>query len=305
MTGTTGSARELRLIEVPYNAAGLPTGVARMPAALRAAGLHELLRADGPVSVDPIDVEGMHPSRGPSGLLAEDALVRMIHDVTAAVRGAWLAGARPVVVAGDCSALLGALGALRGAGGGGLVFLDGHEDAWPPDGPSLTGELSDSELGLALGLYPGPAGLADLLPCLAGAYTLVLGPRDAAELADAGTASIADRVAFRSGDWLADAGAAAALPGLVDGTAGRAPAGWWLHVDLDVLSTGALDAVDYPQPGGLTWAALDSVTEAALARPGCRGASVVIYNPDLDGGAAAPRVSRYVARTATLLGRPD
>jgi arginase family enzyme len=26
---------------------------------------------------------------------------------------------------------------------------------------------------------------------------------------------------------------------------------WWLHVDLDVLSTEALSAIDYPQPGGL------------------------------------------------------
>ena len=26
--------------------------------------------------------------------------------------------------------------------------------------------------------------------------------------------------------------------------------GWWLHVDLDVLSTNSLPAVDYPQPEG-------------------------------------------------------
>src|SRR5215475_3369580 len=28
---------------------------------------------------------------------------------------------------------------------------------------------------------------------------------------------------------------------------------WWLHTDLDVLTTAELAAVDYPQPGNLTW----------------------------------------------------
>ena len=31
------------------------------------------------------------------------------------------------------------------------------------------------------------------------------------------------------------------------------PAPWWLHTDLDVLATADFAAVDYPQPGGLTW----------------------------------------------------
>jgi len=39
---------------------------------------------------------------------------------------------------------------------------------------------------------------------------------------------------------------------------------WWLHTDLDVLSTEALAAVDYPQPGGLSWDQLTEVTIAAL-----------------------------------------
>ena len=68
---------------------------------------------------------------------------------------------------------------------------------------------------------------------------------------------------------------------------------WWFHVDLDVLSTDALAAVDYPQPGGITWERLEQVTRVILARPGCRGASVVIYNPELDDGAAAPRIAEF------------
>jgi len=43
---------------------------------------------------------------------------------------------------------------------------------------------------------------------------------------------------------------------------------WWLHVDLDVLSTDALPAVDYPQPGGLRWSELEA---AHRGRPACAG----------------------------------
>jgi arginase len=58
--------------------------------------------------------------------------------------------------------------------------------------------------------------------------------------------------------------------------------GFWLHVDLDVLSTESLAAVDYRQPGGLGWDELRELTGRALADPRCLGWSVVIYNPELD-----------------------
>ncbi len=65
---------------------------------------------------------------------------------------------------------------------------------------------------------------------------------------------------------------------------GLAPQGsdWWLHVDLDVLSIEALPAVDYRQVGGLSWADLATLTGSALSAGGCLGATVTIFNPDLD-----------------------
>jgi arginase len=70
---------------------------------------------------------------------------------------------------------------------------------------------------------------------------------------------------------------------------------FWLHIDLDVLATEDFAAVDYPQPGGLCWNELDQLVAVALARRHCRGASIVIYNPDLDPDhAAAARVVDFV-----------
>ena len=65
-----------------------------------------------------------------------------------------------------------------------------------------------------------------------------------------------------------------------------------------------MSAVDYPQPGGLSWAELSSITDTALATPGCVGWTVTIYNPELDpDGGAARRIVRYVERALELSGR--
>jgi arginase len=289
-----------RLIFVPFNAAGVPTGVARMPQAIHSAGVEH--RLSPPVEVTWIVVSGLSPQRGPSGLLSEDTLVSVVTDTAASLREAWRDGHVPVIVAGDCSVLLAPLVAAADRGQAGLVFMDGHEDAWDPR-VTPTGEASDCEIGLALGLFGGPKGLGRDLPCLSPAHLVVLGPRDQVELADAGQPSIRDRVAYyRSGAQLAAERSYAEIADAVAGAAATAPAGWWCHVDLDVLDTASLAAVDYPQPGGMTWSQLESVTTACLSVPGCLGASVVIYNPDLDGGQAAARIADYVTFIRNRLG---
>jgi arginase len=141
-----------------------------------------------------------------------------------------------------------------------------------------------------------------MLPCLSPSGLLQLGPRDAAELAESGQPSIADRVQLLPGDRLASPDGLAVALDLATGLLAR-HRHWWLHVDLDVLSSAALAAVDYPQPGGLSWEQLEALTGRLLALGGCGGLSVCIYNPELDDGAAAGRIAAYVAGAATLLAR--
>jgi arginase len=118
--------------------------------------------------------------------------------------------------------------------------------------------------------------LAAVLPLVERGNVRILGARDAELLRAEGVSSLGDRLAMVDGDRLAadPAGAAAyACASLSDP--------WWFHLDLDVLSTEALPAVDYPQPGGLGWEELASVATTAL-RAGPRGWDITIYNPDLD-----------------------
>ena len=73
-------------------------------------------------------------------------MIGQVRDAVAAVRGS---GRFPLLVGGDCPVILGALAALQAdRGRPGLLFVDGHEEAWPPR-LSPTGEAADCELGLA------------------------------------------------------------------------------------------------------------------------------------------------------------
>src|SRR5215472_8970276 len=272
--------RDVVLIGVPTNSSGTAGGVARAPGVLRQRGLAAALAGrPGFTDAGDLALAAPLPRRGPSGLLAEDALIAMIGQVREAVSAARADGRFPLLIGGDCPVILGALAALQaGAAEPGLLFVDGHEDAWPPRA-SPTGEAADCELGLALRMFDDILAprLRAVLPRIRAGNVIAIGPRDAGELAAAGVPTLAGRLRalIRPPELAADGCAAAAA---------TLPAPWWLHTDLDVLATTELAAVDYPQPGGLTWQQLGQLTSAALAAPGCAGWSVCIYNPDLDPG---------------------
>jgi len=270
--------RDVVLVGVPTNSSGTADGVARAPGVLRERGLAAALgRRPGFTDAGDLALPAPQRRRGPSGLLAEDALIAMIGQVREAVRAARRDRRFPLLIGGDCPVIVGALAALQADHDEpGLLFVDGHEDAWPPR-RSPTGEAADCELGLVLRLFDDDLDprLRGALPRVRAGNVVAVGPRDAGELASAGVPSLAGRLRalIRPAELAADGFAAVAA---------ALPAPWWLHTDLDVLATGDFPAVDYPQPGGLTWPQLSQVTSAALAAGGCAGWSVCIYNPDLD-----------------------
>jgi arginase len=288
----------MRVIGAPFNSAGVPGGVAAAPRVLRERGLISALSAAGRSTsttdpsdagaariVDAGDVDTGSPARerdSRSRLLNLSALTSTTEALRHAVADTLLAGDVPLVLGGDCPVLLGCLRAAQDSNANvGLLFVDGHEDAWPP-AVSTTGEAADSELGLALGAHRAdlPSELALGMPTLDPAAVVALGPRDADELAEHSVPSLADAITIRgprqiSADPVAEAASATRrILQVVDS--------WWLHIDLDVLSTEALPAVDYPQPGGLSWSDLRALTTTALKAPGCVGITLCIYNPDLD-----------------------
>jgi arginase len=289
---------EWELVGVPYTSMKHPGGIADAIGVLRACGLGEQLTALGVLDGGDLAECGPSGRRGPSGLLNEQALGELVAVTRERVAAVRARGRRPLLVGGDCPVVLGPLAAMRDLGERpGLLMLDGHEDAWPP-ARSDTGEASDSEVAIALGLVDRlPEPLAGITPLLEPAAIAMLGPRDLTELERAGVPSLRGQIAFFADDRESLAGPAAdrigAALGAVDADA------FWLHIDLDVLSAESLAAVDYPQPGGWSWEQLDELAAAAAPDPRCRGVSVVIYNPDRDPDRSGARgVVDFVARLA-------
>jgi arginase len=126
--------RDVVLIGVPTNSSGTVDGVARAPAVLRERGLVAALAScAGVTDAGDLALPAPRPGRGPSGLLAEDALIAMIGRVGEAISAARRSGRFPLLIGGDCPVILGALAALQAEQDRpGLLFVDGHDHAWPP-----------------------------------------------------------------------------------------------------------------------------------------------------------------------------
>lgn len=289
---------QLSLIGVPTNSAGKRNGVAKAPAALRRAGLVQALSRFCQVH-DEGDVAFQKPTTtkrdAGSGIIAYGSLASMVRGVRAGVERAFAEGRFPLVVGGDCPVLLGCLAASADTYRSmGLLFVDGHEDADLPR-QSPTGEAADMELALALGLD-----MPDLVRQAAGAMPLIkaskvcmLGPRDKKLLQKSGIASLDGKIEYYDDVSIRKSDIEALVRKVLRRRAKTEKL--WLHVDLDVLSTRSLPAVDYRQPGGLSWSQLERLTRTILSSGKVAGMDVTIYNPDMDPNRRyAERIVKYL-----------
>jgi len=60
--------------------------------------------------------------------------------------------------------------------------------------------------------------------------------------------------------------------------------GFWVHVDVDVLDSAVMPAVDSPQPDGLSYAELRQLLESFVTADLPAGIQFTIFDPDLDPG---------------------
>lgn len=268
---------QLAIIQAP-SALGLrPSGVQDLPRALLDAGLRERLDAadGGRVDAGPYD-----PRRDPeTGVLNPYGIAQHSMRLADAVGGVLDRGGFPVVLGGDCSILLGNLLALRRRGRFGLYFVDGHTDFYQPSAEP-NGEAASMDLALATGR--GPRVLTDLEgrnPLARDEDVVAFGFRDSAESAQAGMQPLPPRLRAIGLDQVREVGVAAAAREAVGWLDVGGAAGYWVHLDVDVLDDAVMPAVDYRLPGGLSWDELETVLRTAMSGGRAVGLDVTIFNP--------------------------
>ena len=275
-----------------------PTGVEYLPRALRDAGLLERLGAEDAGRVETLN-DRYSAERDPATRLLNGRAIRAFSSRLAdSVAPVLRSGRFPVVLGGDCSILLGALLALRRMGRYGLVFLDGHADFYQPEA-SPTGEVADMDLAIVSGRGPDiVANIEGLRPLVRDEDVVVLGYRDGVQAERDGSQNVRD-TAMHPFDLnrLRELGAPGAAEAAVRALSRDELAGFWVHLDADVLDDAIMPAVDYRLPGGLSFEELSAVLRPLLGWGRAVGLTVTIFNPRLDPDGAIAR--RFVDALVT------
>ena len=293
--------RAVVVLGAPMESEALLQGVNLMPAALRAAGLVDVLAAadagDLPISITDQERDAR------TGLVAYGQVCAATGVVRDGVLSLLGGGALPLVVGGCCGILVGIFAALTQRHGRvGLAFVDGHYDFY--DGVTApAAALADIELRVLTG--SGPAELVNAgprQPLLEPRDAWLLACRDASQMVAASSPDPFVEIAaahFRDDQAVKKLGAARVGREAARGLAPD-PGRFWLHVDLDVLSTAVMPAVDYLLPGGLDWDELTDLLRPLTSSPALLGMDVTIYNPSLDPGRRlAPRIVRLLRDVLT------
>ncbi len=282
---TKSAHRRLAILDAPSNlglkppSPGKEPGVKAMAGALRAHGVVKRLQAeDAGIVVPP----GYSSTIDPAVNVRNASGIRM-YSLQLAERIEELLGQGkfPVVLGGDCSILIGSALALRERGRYGLLFVDGHADLLTPANSQSKGAAG---MDLALATGRGPELLTNIdnkKPYIKPEDTIVFGYR---QPPPGDTSPVAPQPPMGAFPFhsIQQHGIVESARKAVARLASAPTLGFWIHVDMDVLNTGSMPAVDSPQTGGLTPQELSALLQAALHSDRCVGMEITIYDPTLD-----------------------
>jgi arginase len=273
----------IALISAPTNLGlrpplcGSVPGTDKAPEALREVGLFRELISQGARDAG-IVLSGRYvdddDTRADGHVRNEPAMVNHAQRLASRLTSVLDAGDVPLVIGGDCSVLLGIGMALSRRGGTGLVHVDGHTDFRHPGNSDKCASVAGEDLAAAVGLHwPAVADIDGLGPYFDRQRVVHIGHREDDEEATEVRATL--------GLVISAASAIEKTPDEVrSATHDVTSAGYWLQIDVDVLDASIMPAVDSPDPGGLNTSQLTALL-AHLA-PGAIGASVTVFDPDLD-----------------------
>ena len=281
------AGKPIAIVEAPSNlglkppSPGREPGTARAPAALRSAGLHELVSPKRVVRVEaPAYAVDENRTVNVRNVAAIAEYSRKLAD---AVSGCLSRGEFPLVLGGDCSILVGNMLALRRRGEPALIYIDGHTDFYLPE-QSTSGGAAGMDLAFVTGWGPDAlTNIEGLMPYVRVERVAALGNRDFDRLPPAAMPSVADsRMHYRHLAALRRTGMVQAAKDALAAIHDGASRDVFLHVDVDVLDSTIMPAVDSPQPDGLHHDELTALLKAIIGSGLVSGMEVTIFDPDLD-----------------------
>lgn len=294
--------RDLEVITAPSAlglrppAPGKTPGVRRMASRLIDAGLLDGVplakRVDLPEPIYTFEPDAT------TGIRNLPALVDFTLLLERAVSASLQAGRVPVILGGDCSVLLGPALALRKLGHHTLIHLDGHND-FGHEGKSSKPYATIAGADLAVVTGRGPEALTNLSglkPYFRDEDVIQLGEKANGDTTDYWSEDFL-RTTIRRHPFvdIRRIGIESMMRMVTDELDRAATAGFWLHLDLDVLDPELLPAVDSPDPTGLSWQELDVALNHLVRHRRLLGLNVGIYDPDLDSD------GQYANKIAALL----
>jgi arginase len=287
---------QFAIIDAPSILGLQPIGVQHLPEALKAAGLMKKLKAEyaGRILSLPYN-----PQRDkPTLLLNPDTIRAFSLQLAEKVISVLHKKQFPIVLGGDCSILIGHLLALRQMGSSsrsgdryGLFFIDGHADFYQPEA-SLTGEVADMDLAIVSGRGPDIlTNIEGLKPLVLDQDVVVFGYRDREQAASYGSQDV-----YETNMHVFDLQKVHTLG--IENLMKDDLAGFWIHLDVDVLDDAIMPAVDYRlDGGGLSFSDLSELLKIILGSGCAVGMDITIFNPllDVDGSITRRFVSSIVA----------
>lgn len=272
----------LAMIGAPSSAGAYSPGQEKVPQALRAAGLPELLKAGGITVDDRGDVPGFRwrVDRANPRAMNADTVAAVATATAGKVAAALAEGTAVLVLGGDCTVELGTVaGALVGTNSLGLVYFDLDTDLNTPQSTE-DGALDWMGVAHMLGIEGTVPGLANLGP-----RAPLLAPDQVLFFANSNSKPFERQIIEKYGmaevklEQVA-ADPAAAAQSVVAGWAGRVER-LLIHLDVDVL-----DYLDFPLAEntrrniGLRFDQLIAALQPLLSAPNWTALTVTEVNPD-------------------------
>jgi len=296
----TQTRTDWTLTGVPTSAGAHHAGQEKAPAALRACGLLDRLRAAGISVTDNGDLTGSvfrvdhdHPEARNVA-----AVAKVAREVASAVARQVQDGQRPLIVGGDCTITLGVVAGFRRVHPDvGLAYLDGDADLGALE-TAPSGILDAAGIAHLLGYgEPELTGLSGEAPLLQPGRLAIVGC-DPREETDQGREFLADRgVSYTEApELIADPEAAArkALAAL----AGGGPV--IVHFDVDVVDSGDLPLGNFPHyNSGVRLEHAVRCLRVLTGDPSCAALVLTEVNPTYDGNGSL--LGRYLEGLTSAL----